>query len=216
MPLRLMYSNKEFKGSVPPEPLETATQVFSKNFQVSVRGRKFIDLPGTNQTRGLNSIPFHDEFSIQVRYWFKIAVLGGHGEADDGKDVAVDLDFLDDADADSNTECLNDGPADPAIAELAASDQLRMELPVRVFPWSFVEKVPREFLNMYNPTGVVLFGGGAGSWIVACARHGIRCVAFCENDDHQTFLEEVLTVRVVVEMIEGENDGFLSRRFLRR
>ena len=215
VPLRLMYSNKEFRGSVPPEPLETATQIVSKNFQVKVRGRKFIDLPGTNQTRGLNSIPFQDEFSIQVRYWFKTAVLGGYGGADDGKDVEVDMDFLGDA-GDGDIECLNEGFVDAATAEAAANDGARMDLPVRIFPWSFIERVPREFLNMYQPTGVLLFGGGSGSWIVACARHNVRCVAFCKNDDHKTFLNEVVTVRIVVEMIEGKNDGFLSRRFLRR
>ena len=208
LPLRLMYSNKEFRTNHPPEPLETAVQIFSKNFKVNTRGRMFIDLPGTNQTRGLNSIPFKEDFDIQVKYWFKTAILGGVGGVDNKEDV-VDLDFL----AEDSGE---DGPAESAIAATAADDSQRMDMPVRIFPWSFVEKVPREFLNMYQPTGVVLFGGGAGSWMLACARHGVRCVAFCKTDDHMTFLDEVLTVRVAMELIEGKNDGFKSRRFLSR
>ena len=56
-----------------PEPLETVHCVISKNYRMDKVGRKFIDLPGTNNTRGLNSVPLTmpDEFDINVLYSHK-------------------------------------------------------------------------------------------------------------------------------------------------
>ena len=56
----------------------------AKNFRVQTFGRKYIDLPGTNNTRGLNSVPLTmpDEFDIKVLYSHKQAILGGVGSND--------------------------------------------------------------------------------------------------------------------------------------
>ena len=66
VPFRLMHSNIEFahgrnlRGSASatvPDPLETLTICMNTAFKVRPVARKFLDLPGTNRTRGLNSVP---------------------------------------------------------------------------------------------------------------------------------------------------------------
>ena len=72
--------------------------------------RKFIDLPGTNSTRGLNSVPLTmpDEFDINVLYSHKQAILGGVGSNDKSDPDATMYDFVVDADDDMDANDVQD------------------------------------------------------------------------------------------------------------
>jgi hypothetical protein len=110
-PFRMLYSNKEFTMGQQPEPLETVQCIMSKNYQLHTVGRKFIDLPGTNNTRGLNSVPLAmpDEFDIKVLYSYKQSILGGVSGIDKPDHNDADMSDMF-AGEDEDTQPLNDAP----------------------------------------------------------------------------------------------------------
>ena len=85
-PFRLMHSNAEFattgrnhrgeaKFSACPKPLETVLMSFSKTYKVKPVSRKYLDLPGTNRTRGLNTAPLKSKTGISVTWGRRAEIL---------------------------------------------------------------------------------------------------------------------------------------------
>lgn len=207
MPFRVMYSNKEFAETKqsPPEPMETLLLAFSSDYKVPRRNRRWIDLPGNNRARGLNSVPLRSsgDMDVQVKFGFKQRILGGEG-SDGRAEGHFALGGLFGEDEEEEPE--NSEVQEPDLDGHA----------VQIFPWEASELLSLELLHMYAPSATVALGSGGGVWSLAAARLGIRQVAFTRTPEHKAFVSQVLTFRIAHEMLLDVDNGFRARRFLRR
>ncbi len=234
-PIRLMHRDEPLRGNlqmrragkdavhhVLPEPLETMHLVYCRSFRLPVKDRAFLDLPGTNRTRGLNNIPprVPPEQSGGVAAGAKKAILGlpaGSGlEADAG---GVDDMFLTGDEGAGNKQAAS---ADQDAGNEQATDSGEEDGagPCPLFCWEQSELLWRELINMYRPRGsiggLVDFTAGSGIAALAAARDKVLYLGFARTAAHKEAIMELLHAQIVGEMIDGKSDGFLARRFLSR
>ena len=225
-PFRLIYSNHEFGPTgyagvatrtagagraCLPDLLETGYFISKKTARTPVRQRKWIDLPGSNSTRGLAGLTLKSEIhhGIQVHH-STLKTIQESTEAVDGRDVDVEAAPLELTAEDDKT------------AEAAEATQQQPSGGLVWFPWSTGEAFWREFLHLYahekGPalTGVIDFTVGCGLLALASARSGIRYCGFVLNECHREAVLQSLTVAVSLEIARNVNDGFLKRRVLSR
>ena len=213
---RLMHSNAEFhahcdrghrgdaKFALCPEPLESVLMKFSKSYKVAPTNRKYIDLPGSNRTRGLSNIPLHvpSAIELQVSWATRCNILDGcaKGAGTDHNDFE---DWLALPEPDDTGDDATDIPSKSLDAEAC-----------QVFPWVHLEMLNREWVNMFDPKGIVHLQAGTGNWAIAAARHCRQYVGFCRSKLHVRLCEQAVLAVIVSEMIDGLEDGFRCKRFL--
>ena len=226
---RLMHSNAEFaharnlrqRGKLRvgrhratvPEPLETLTIVMGSDFAVKPAARKYLDLPGTNRTRGLNNVPLRtSEFG--VTWGTRCKILAGSSKnppVDEGVPDWMDVD-----DEGNENEGVEEGTADDDQHKTGEGEEDVVEdKHCDLFPWEHHELVCREMINCF-PVKTVVHHNANVSWPLACARHCINFVGFAKNDMHAEHIHKTLVATIVAEIIEGTVDGFECRRFLSR
>ena len=207
---RLMHSNAEFTNNrnlrgdatkTVPEPLETLSICATADFKVRPVGRKYLDLPGTNRTRGLNNVPLKIR-TASITWATRCEILSGSS-----KTVPADDDAFGWMDVDDEEDQAEGDDDDDKTADISSQA-------CDLYPWEHNELVCRELINCFDPKTVVHFNTGGPSWPLACARHSRHFIGFVRNAEHLQYVNKTLVASVVSEMIEGKQDGFSVRRFL--
>ena len=235
-PFRLMHSNAEFShgrnlrgaghrpgAATVPEPLETLTIVMGASFKVRPVARKFLDLPGTNRTRGLNNVPLMT-MDVGVTWARRCEILQGSSKTapvdeevpdwmDDDEDAGKTGEGEDEDKADDDEGKTGDGEGE--TGENEGEDEVKKDggKTCDLYPWEHNEFVCRELLNCFGAKTVVHYNTNC-SWPLACARHAINFVGFARSEVHAQHVHKTLVAMVVAEIIEGKMDGFGVRRFL--
>ena len=167
---RLMHSNAEFhetshrsyrgdaRHTLCPEPLESAVMCFGTGYKVRPTSRKYLDLPGTNRTRGFNNVPLKPPTGVRVAWSKRCSVLAGCSKGLGGD--ADDIDWIhDDAIPAGQAACGDDEiPTTPLDSE--GCD---------LFPWEHPEILNRELINCFDPKAIIHFQAGSGTWALAAA-----------------------------------------------
>ena len=221
---RLMHSNAEFTSadalhrrlqranamrSGCPDPLETLVLVFSKKYGIKTRARKFIDLPGTNQTRGLNNVPLKTPSGIRVRWGKRTDVLAGSSKV---AGVAEDvMPWLEGPKEQGEAEKSTDNNDEDKLPDKNLDDE-----PCDVFPWEHCELLHREVINMFEVDAIVDMTPGSGMLALAAARHAKYYYGLVRNKAHHDVCLQTVLAHVVTELIESKSDGFGHKRFLSR
>ena len=111
-PFRLMHSNAEFTNNrnlrggatkTVPEPLETLSICTTTDFKVRPVGRKYLDLPGTNRTRGLNNVPLKTR-TAEITWNIRCEILSGSCNTAPADEEAFDLVDADDEEDQAEAE----------------------------------------------------------------------------------------------------------------
>ena len=217
-PFRVHYNNSEFNdggyarckvgesiSSRPllPDPCESVLILAAKGAKTSTRNRLYVDLPGTNLTRGLSGAQMKtkEEHEVQVPKATHVNIC---------KDMKAAVD----------TDDQGGFPGMPG-AELPATDEDQETAPVTaVHPWPFTMSLEmhREMLNMFKgdaKTKVVNFTVGFGMLESACLAEGLACHAFTLNATHRAFVHQRILLAVTVDMLRG-GTKFIRRRVLSR
>jgi hypothetical protein len=246
VPVRMMHTSSQFGGGAPtvggmrrsngdavhaslPDPLESFALVFCKSFRLPVVARRFIDLPGTSRTRGLNQVPARDplEMGAGVTVKQKRAMLDSatfrRGAAALVEDGDFDAVFAED-ERQPGEQQQQPGEQQQQTGQqqhdMTVTDSVIDGYVVPLFTWENSEILWRELLNMYRPQGsvggVVDFTAGTGLAALAAVRHKILYAGFARTADHINYIRASLVLMIVGELIDGKNDGFLLRRFLGR
>jgi len=230
-PFRLMHSNAEFShnrtlrgygrrlsAATVPEPLETLIIVTSKNFKVKAVARKYLDLPGTNRTRGLNNVPLKT-LEVGITWDRRCEILQGSSKTAPVDDQVPD--WMDDGEDDEGkTEAgediagVDEGKT-PTGEDEEGEKEDKTDKMCDLYPWEHSELVCRELLNCFAIKTVVHHNTNY-TWPLACARHCIHFVGFARNEAHVEHIHKMLVAMVVAELIEGKDQGFLVTRFLSR
>ena len=165
---RLMHTNNEFvrpqyaaprrqqrgggRGSIGlPDPLETLLMLHGKGFTTVRRGRRHLDMPGDNTSRGMSGIPLKTEYqyNLQTSLATKRAILLGVANQTGGADDSCPC-FIEDGDSDGTAA----GPADADSTDQGNDAELMPqcadECTVPLFPWEPHEKIYRELFNMFG------------------------------------------------------------------
>ena len=77
------------------------------------------------------------------------------------------------------------------------------------------QKVAEEVIHWANPDSVTIGTAGAGVWSLACLALNVRALVICRNEEHHTWLREVVKAHILAESVGNEASGFyLSRASL--
>lgn len=154
---------------------------------------------------------------------FKQAILNGIAPVADEKCKENTIDIFNDMDGDGGDGSDDEGKegaeredAPPPPEDHPEDKAFSEKKPLVVFPWEFPEVVPQECLNLWRPTGTVIFGGGSGMWSLASCRAGIQSTCFALNQAHKDFIHERCVSQIVYEIISGKEGAFKVKRFLNR
>lgn len=150
-----------------PDPCESAFVVARKTATTPTKPRLYLDLPGSNITRGLSSVPLKsaEEHGCMVRK--DVAELMGKVWS-----AALDDDCFE--------GCDDEGEA--------KTDQ-SADLTVPLWPFTGSLTLARELLNMYSitssGTSVVNWTAGFGQIEVACMLQNVHCSSFVTSKKHR-------------------------------
>jgi len=216
-PFRLMHTNAEFSknkfaalrnhgncmNATVPEPLETLSICANKKFKVQPVARKYLDLPGSNRTRGFNNVPLKNA-DVSTSWAQRCEILAGSSKAAP----------MDEEQADWMVPADQDDEAMPSADDAtAAAEEDIASKTCDLFPWEHHELVARELLNCFDVKTVIHYNTGC-TWALACARHSRHFIGFARNAAHVEHVNKTLVAMVLAEMIEGKHDGFSVTRFL--
>ena len=200
--LRHLYSNEEFdcgyaapKRKFQPEPLETNLLFRGKGMNLEERQRRFIDLPGTNRSRGwakLKLKSLEDRLATTTtKDLFEAMAAEDPHEKDDKK---------------GSTETLQA----PASDESAGEDEAPTASEGRVVhPWEPAEELMREMYHCFlPPNGCIVDLFASFTAAMAAVRDKRRYVGFCFSGVFMKYLMEALLLKVLLELILKNRDGF--------
>ena len=88
---------------------------------------------------------------------------------------------------------------------------------VALFPLEAPEAHAREWINLFCPDScsrVIDFATGAGQMALACCRKQLRYRGLAFSEFHKHVVIQILTLKVVRELILQTKDGFGTSRFL--
>ena len=210
--MRLAYTNKEFRrrsklgnaglwdrGAYLPDPVESLCIVVDKNFKLQIKQRRHLDLPGDNRTQMIQSVPFvpgdGDGHRVPLT-----PLIPNDKKA---KALAGQLGTV----ASDDEDCGDDDEV------VYTADQLSR---TGIFSWSVCEMLHREFINMWDPTVSCYPYLGNGTEALAHVRSKIPLVAFGVSHAHLQFVREWCVASIIIEQLNGVDDGFRVRRFLTR
>ena len=154
-----------------PDPCETCFIVQTKTSSTPVRARQFVDLPGSNATRGLSGLLLKspEQHQVQVKKEVAEALCRPMAAAmgDDDNDAASG----------------GEGPQTPTSAETGLRP---------IWPFTSCLELHRELLNMYSipQTRVVNFTSGFGQTELACILHDTHCTSFVSSVKHREAREK--------------------------
>ena len=178
----------------------------AKNAKTPIRDRLYVDVPGTNLTRGLSGATMKsaEEHELQIPKTTHMQIC---------KDMKAGLEG-DGEDHGGAMAGIGSGATDNNL-EQPESDNVS-----NVHPWPFTMSLDmrREMLNMFRGEGVtkvVNFTPGFGTLELACLAEGIMVNSFSYNATHREFLTQRLILAASVDMLRG-GTKFVKRRILTR
>ena len=191
--------------------VENAFVIRGKAFEVPTLDRKFLDLPGSNRSRGwacnkLLAEKDHIVVSGAMQKKLYTEPVTSEKVPQDGEGSDKEKDDTSkgkEKQADQGKDDTSKGKENQADDE---GEEIVMDMATMLWPWQNTEDFWKEWLlGLRDDSLEVLVVTPTPSvpLCLACARTGIHLLGFCFNETHRAILSEALQLRVTCELLLG-------------